>query len=550
MATVIQEIQYSYIKWATNAFTQALKDYERYEDYYNGEHPLEFATERWKTAFETIFEQFADNWCQVVVDAVGQRLEIVGWKSEDDDKDATAAEQIWDDNEMHIEADDVHTQTLVKGDGYIIAWPDPNTPAEDPLADDRGPVQMFYNDATEVNVIYDGANRRKIARAAKIWTDIDGERHLRIYLPDETQFYIVPSDDTRLLYQQGLLELPDVLPEGWTIEKPPLPNKFGIVPVFHFKNRALGSTHGTSEIKIVIPIQNAINKVLMDMMVTSEFSGFKQKYVAGSAHPPEGWRTGSDRVWATTDPQTKFGQFDESDLEQFTRVVEMLVGHVAKVTQTPMHYLRVSGDMPSGEALKTAESALVHKAMARQRAFGATWSKAMTFAVWAKTGSKPKSPLTPVWKDAETRHDLEQAQTAQLKSILGVPLRQLWQEHFDYTVEETVEFEKQNFAVAAAVLAQVIAQAGQLPPGVDQIVADPAALVKMLQGGSAPVTVPNGEGESAAGNGKTSLNLSQILNLLPKSTTAGTTAGESTVKPQPNTSPPASATRRSRGFKD
>jgi len=31
-----------------------------------------------------------------------------------------------------------------------------------------------------------------------------------------------------------------------------------------------------------------------------------------------------------------------------------------------------------------------------------------------------------VWESPETRHFLEQAQTAQLKSVLGVPIKILW----------------------------------------------------------------------------------------------------------------------------
>lgn len=274
-------------------------------------------------------------------------------------------------------------------------------------------------------------------------------------------------------------------------------------------------------------------------MVASEFGAFRQKWVAGGGQPKDGWKAGADRIWATTDPNAKFGDFSETDLEPVTRAIDTVVGHIAKVTQTPMHYLRTSGDMPSGEALKTAESGLVEKIKARQKQFGAAWSDAMTFALKIE-GNEPKSPVFPVWKAAETRHDLEQAQTAQLKSILGIPLTQLWSEHFGYSEEEIAKFEEENKAVAASVLAQVIAQTGQLPPGAEQVTATPQQLIELLH-------QANTVGNAGEGSG---LDVSQILALLPKSATAGTTAGEATTKPQPNSRPPASPTRRSSGFKD
>ena len=277
----------------------------------------------------------------------------------------------------------------------------------------------------------------------------------------------------------------------------------------------------------------------MDLMVASEFGAFRQKWVAGGGQPKDGWKAGADRIWATTDPNAKFGDFSETDLEPVTRAIDTVVGHIAKVTQTPMHYLRTSGDMPSGEALKTAESGLVEKIKARQKQFGAAWSDAMTFALKIE-GNEPKSPVFPVWKAAETRHDLEQAQTAQLKSILGIPLTQLWSEHFGYSEEEIAKFEEENKAVAASVLAQVIAQTGQLPPGAEQVTATPQQLIELLH-------QANTVGNAGEGSG---LDVSQILALLPKSATAGTTAGEATTKPQPNSRPPASPTRRSSGFKD
>lgn len=529
MATAATDIQQNWLNWAIKSLNAAQEDYQRFEDYYMGEHQLEFATDRWRDVFGTMFEEFADNWCQVVVDAIVHRMEIDGWRSEDDDDAARLAEDIWDRNTLEVEEDDLHTQTLVKGDGYLICQPDP---------EDESQAQIFYNDAIDVSVQYDSSNRRKIVRACKRYTDVGGNRWLIIYTPERTQKWEIPNSASEELIL-AVSEALEVLPSGW-LKKDDFENPYGEVPVFHFKNRALGSTHGISELKQVIPMQNSVNKLLMDMMVGSEFGHYRQKWIAGGGHPKDGWKAGAMRLWATTDPNAKFGEFGQIDLESVTRAIELVVGHIGKTTMTPMHYLRSSGDMPSGEALKTAESGLIKKCIARQKQWGASWSQAMSFAILIETGSLPESPVKPVWQSPESRHILEQAQTAQLKSVLGIPLEILWSEHFGYTEEEIAKFKDMNKATAAAVLARVIAQAGQLPPGAEQVTATPDQLIALLNKAS---TVGNeGEGQG--------LDISQVLALLPKSITAQTTAGEATTRPQPNTRPPASPTRRSSGFRD
>jgi Phage portal protein, SPP1 Gp6-like len=529
MVLAEQQMSDLYLKWALKAISEAQEDYQRFEDYYMGEHELEFATDRWKDVFGTVFEEFSDNWCQVVVDSVVHRMEIDGWKSEDDDDAALLAEDIWDRNTLEVEEDDLHTQTLVKGDAYLICQPDPENESQ---------AQIFYNDALDVSVQYDSSNRRKLVRAAKRYTDADGSRWICIYTPERIQKWEIPSN-TPEIQVLAVAEALEILPSGWLLRED-FENQYGEVPVFHFKNRALGSTHGISELKNVIPMQNSVNKLLMDMMVGSEFGHYRQKYIAGGGHPKDGWKAGAMRLWATTDPNAKFGEFGQIDLESVTRAIDLVVGHIGKTTMTPMHYLRSSGDMPSGEALKTAESGLIKKCIGRQKQWGAAWSKAMSFAILIETGSQPLSPVKPVWQSPETRHVLEQAQTAQLKSVLGIPLEILWSEHFGYTEEEIAQFKDMNKATAAAVLARVIAQAGQLPPGAEQVTATPDQLIALLN--KAPQVGNEGDGQG--------LDISQILALLPKSITAQTTAGEATTRPQPNTRPPASPTRRSSGFKD
>jgi hypothetical protein len=49
-------------------------------DYFNGNHPLAFATAKFREAFGSLFSAFADNWCERVVYASGERLRVQGFR--------------------------------------------------------------------------------------------------------------------------------------------------------------------------------------------------------------------------------------------------------------------------------------------------------------------------------------------------------------------------------------------------------------------------------------------------------------------------------------
>ena len=69
--------------WALGRFADP-KRYHSYSEsraYYDGNHRLAFATESFREAFGGLFAAFAENMCPAVVDAVGDRLELIGFES-------------------------------------------------------------------------------------------------------------------------------------------------------------------------------------------------------------------------------------------------------------------------------------------------------------------------------------------------------------------------------------------------------------------------------------------------------------------------------------
>src|SRR5215471_890117 len=80
-----------------------------YEAYYAGRHPLAFATSKYREAFGALFSAFADNWCELIVDAAAERLAIVGFRSGKPTADEDAW-KLWQRNQLDSRSVQAHTE--------------------------------------------------------------------------------------------------------------------------------------------------------------------------------------------------------------------------------------------------------------------------------------------------------------------------------------------------------------------------------------------------------------------------------------------------------
>jgi SPP1 Gp6-like portal protein len=401
------------ITWAISEFQALASSYSLARSYYEGDHPLSFASEKFRTAFGQMFKAFADNLCPCVVETVRDRLKLDGFMLPDATAKATA-DEIWRRNRLKVRVNQTHLDALIEGDAYAIIWPDK----------DGEPV-FYPNRGSALRILYDDEQPGLIVRAAKVWPANDGRYRLNLYYPDRIEKYV-----TREKVQGGMPDRAsafmhfDVQGEPW-----PLPNDYGKVPVFHFGNRAPLGALGKSELSETIPLQNGLNKSVADMLVSSEFYGVPQRWAIGleedltPAQAKKKYPLLAGGVWGTTNKETKFGEFAASDITKFITVAESFRKEIARVSRTPLHYFGMEGRLPSGEALKTAEAPLIAKIDDRQESWGAVWSDAMRFALQIK-GAGDFEP-EPSWIDTTPRNEADIInQTATKVDKLGVSIEQ------------------------------------------------------------------------------------------------------------------------------
>jgi len=399
--------------------------YALYAAYYDGEHRLAFATEKWKTTFAALFRSLTDNLCEIVVDAPAERLQITGFGVEAGASAVpTRAAEIWQANRMDVRAGFVHREALRAGDGYLLVWPN-----------EIGEPVFWPQLASLCTVGYDQEYDNKVAWAAKAWADTTLRRlRLNLYYPDRIEKYSTVSS---YAYQTALPDRalsfePFLENEPW-----PLPNPWGVVPLFHFANNAWLTAFGRSELKSVIPLQDALNKTLADQLVAQEFQAFPQRWavgleietdpITGRARAP--FDPGADRLWAAANENIKFGQFDAANLKQYLDIEESLRLEITRIAALPPHFMQQwSGTAPSGEALKTAEARFVKKIQDRQASFGNIWEDSMTLALRMAGEANDATRLSTQWADAAPTSETELLNNILVKEQIGISKEQALKE--------------------------------------------------------------------------------------------------------------------------
>lgn len=421
----------------------SLPETDLYERYYAGQHNLRFATEKFREAFGGLFREFSDNWCEVVVDACVERLEIQGFRfaatqpspledtqtppassgmptampsmptgpgvqampatgapdasttGAEEAGDATAGTQsgdreawrIWQANNLDCGSEIAHTQALVARRSYLIVGPQPDGSTDTPLITVEHPSQVIVRRSA--------VNRLERLAALKRWWDEEtGRLMATVYLPDAIWRY--QSAGTYKKADEALVATIRWQPRGDSIGEQ-MDNPLGVVPVVPLINRESLLGDGDSELSQVVPMQDLLNKYVTDMTVASEFQAFRQRVLMGvevlrypEDHPNPSLRgqplpqqdliASASRLWFLEDANAKVQELDAGDLKNYVDAITMVRNHIAARTRTPPHYLLGEIVNASGDALKAAEAGLVSKVRRRMRFFGESWEETMRLA--------------------------------------------------------------------------------------------------------------------------------------------------------------------------
>jgi len=400
---------------ALDAQLKARREFtDLFEQYYDGQHRLAYATAKFKDAFGTLFKSFADNWCAVIVDSAAERLSVEGFTiGEETDEANGDAWNVWIDNGMELQSSIAMLGAIKTGSSYVVV----DTTGEKPE------IRVW---PSSMAIVKRDPKSRKVIAALTRWAEDDGAIGAALYEPDEITLWTSISDK-----QTGVS---DPIKRKWdkvgTIDNP---STDGTIPVVEILNRPDELMRPKADLGDVLPMQDAINKLANDMIVASEFQAFRQRVLTG-VEIPKNPETGVplpsqqieaaiSRLWAFENENAKVHDLPATDLSNYVSGIKELLTHLAGQTRTPPHYLLGQMVNVSGDALAAAESGLVLRVKNKHTSFAEGWREVMRIA----TGVDERIEI--VWANPE-RHSLSQmadgiSKLAATKE-LALPREELW----------------------------------------------------------------------------------------------------------------------------
>ena len=414
---------------AYKALKEKATEYTLAFQYADGNQPLKYSTNRLQEAFRDLTTAFSQNWVSVVLNSALDRMKFKGWSVDDTSQNDQFAE-IYDSQQIGIEGYDAHKAALVTSEAFIIAW----------MEDDG--IEVYYNDPRMCHVFYDADNPKQKEYAAKWYKDSENKYHMTLYYEDRLEYYETAP----------VKQVPSSAGSFKASDPETAPNPYGVIPVFHF---SMSRHSDVSELTNIVTLQDAVNKLFADMMVSAEFGAFKQRYIISNADIKT-LRNAPNEIWQLPTGDgvgqgTQVGEFGGTPLDNYLNAIDKLANSIAIISRTPKHYFYASGSSISGEALIAMEAPLIAKVEHYEEIFGVTWKELGSFLMLLQGEIVAAEDIELVWSPAQSVQPQMEANTLKTLKETGVPLdiALRWAGKTEKEIKEITDLLKKEKADAA-----------------------------------------------------------------------------------------------------
>jgi len=425
------------------------------------------------------------NFLPLVVSVISQNLHVDGYKPSGTTTNEIAAPQRpqpeWEAfraNRMVSRQHGIHRAVTKFGSAYAVVLPgqmstDEEQPADVPVIRPVSPRRMtaFYADDVD-------DEWPQFAIEVKTVNLPGGQARLMVSVYDEDKRYILTGNATAKDATQLSMELAkadDPLLGG---QAPVASHGLALCPVvrFLYETDLDGEDDCSGEVEPLMPIQDQINFDTFNLMISTQFAAFRQRWVTGmSPVDEEGreaapFRPGVDRVWASEGTETRFGEFGETALGPYSGVREDGIRHMSTISQLPPYHLLGQVANLSAEALAAARDGLDSKVKELQAGLTDPWRNTFRLISKASGDKEGWNDLfgTVVWRDTSARaFGATIDGLTKATQMLGVPAQELWRRIPGVTAEDVHSWLLAAQREEARKLVQsIVAQnAQQQPPG-------------------------------------------------------------------------------------
>ena len=334
-------------------------------------------------------------WPAKAVDVLARRCKLDGFVVPGVEDDPFGVQELWRDNDMHIELPQTLSSALVHSCAFL-------TITKGDTGDGEPEVLISSQSALYGSGLWDARRRR--LRAALTITDTDDIGRVTawaMFIPGVTITARFDGERWQLdRFEHSLERIPvEVLPYKPRLDRP----------------------FGSSRIsRAVMGLADSALRTLFRMEIHAEFFSSPQRYAMGAdesmfvdadGEPLNQWDAILGRVWAAgRDPDTgdvpQLGQFAQSSPQAHTEQLRSLAAMFCSETSLPLNALGIVQDNPSSaQAIEAAERDLIIEARDAMDCFGPRLSRAMAVAVQIRDDlDAPPAELLRLdakWRDPE-----------------------------------------------------------------------------------------------------------------------------------------------------
>ncbi|MCS4277725.1 hypothetical protein M2390_002934 [Mycetocola sp. BIGb0189] len=229
----------------------------------------------------------------------------------------------------------------------------------------------------------------------------------------------------------------------------------GLVPVVRYHGEMDSEGNVRGEVEALIPVQMAVDQAKFDLLLAQTYGSWKVRYATGVEEPEsdeEQRRTkvqlSHDRILTSSNPDTKFGTLDGTDLLGYIEAGKASKQELATISQIPSKSIvGAQANTASGaEAQAADESSMLRKIHDYTTSFGESIAQqnrlngllAGIEGAWEDYGG------TAEWRDASIRSLAQVADAVQKLSAesLQIPKEALWEMLPDIGPETTAKWKE------------------------------------------------------------------------------------------------------------
>ncbi len=450
----------AYLNWLAGEEMTRQTNVQQARDYYAGEHALSLTDRQREFLGVKSGGRFAANYCETVVNALAERLIVSGVTSQDQGV-ASWASEVFRANRLDSLQGDVHQGAIRDGVCFVIVDWNAETGLPRLTFHPRYVSSQAGGDGFGCKAFYPNDDHRQPMKyATKRWTEdleVDGKsvarQRLTVYFPERVEKYVLASVASRSgqYLEAGWQPFADEDGGVW-----PLPWVDQAGKPLGIAVKAFNNPDVRSELWNAIPLQDALNKALLDLLAGQDVSGFRIFFARGffattDGNPPKTdgsnyLRMAPGQIIGTAEQQADFAPIDPPSLDPMLNVFWAMVLVLAQTTDTPASRFQLTRQVASAESQKESEGPLLAKGRDRQVDFGNSWEDTFGLArrlqnLYGAQQVDELAPIEVIWAPLEPRDEAAHIESLAVKrEKLSVPLRQVWKEA-GYSPDEIAEME-------------------------------------------------------------------------------------------------------------